>query len=141
MRLSPHFYLGEFTVTNTGLDNTPPVHILDRLFYLAYRMEDVREVIGNKPINVNSGWRSDAVNEAVGGVPNSDHKNGYCLDFTVKGMTPYDICKEILLSKIKFDQLIQERGRWVHISFAPSMRRQMLTLPKRGSKYLLGLHE
>jgi zinc D-Ala-D-Ala carboxypeptidase len=142
MRLSPHFYLAELARTDTGLDNTPPEYILDRLFFLAYNMERVREVLRNKPINITSGWRSDAVNEAVGGVKNSDHRNAYVCDFKCPAFgSPYEICKEILLSRMKFDQLIQERGKWVHISFAPVMRRQVLTLPKIGNKYLSGLHE
>jgi len=141
MRLSPHFTLAELTVTKTGLDNTPTDVILDRLFYLAYYMEGVREVLRNKPITVTSGWRSVAVNAAVGGVSNSDHLGGYVCDFKCPAFgSPYDICQEISRSRIKFDQLIQERGVWVHISFAPSMRRQMLTLPRTGNKYLTGLH-
>lgn len=142
MRLSPHFTLAEFTVTNTGLDNTPTGEVLDRLYLTADRMEKVREVLGNNPIIITSGFRSKAVNKAVGGVANSDHMNGYVLDFTCPRFgTPYEVCKEILAHKIKFDQLIHERRRWVHISFAPSMRRQMLTLPVTGSKYLTGLHK
>lgn len=142
MRLSPHFTLAELTTTKTGLDNTPPEDILNRLFYLAYYMEGVREVLRNKPIKITSGWRSVPVNAAVGGVSNSDHMGGYVCDFRCPAFgKPYDICKAILASRIKFDQLIQERGVWVHISFAPAMRRQVLTLPKTGNKYLIGLHE
>lgn len=141
MRLSQHFTLAELTVTNTGLDNVPKGEVLDRLFLTADKLEKVREVLGNKPILISSAYRSPVVNKKVGGVSNSDHMSGYCVDFTCPSFgTPYEICKELLLAKIKFDQLIHERRRWVHISFAPSMRRQMLTLPVKGSKYLSGLH-
>ncbi len=139
MRLSPHFTLAELTVTNTGLDNTPPEYILDRLLLTADRLEAVREVLGH-PMHITSGWRSNLVNERVGGVPNSDHKNGYVIDFTCPGFgTPYEVCKAIVKSGIKFDQLIHERRRWVHLSFAPKMRQQILTLPVRGRAYKTGL--
>ena len=140
MRLSPHFTVGELTVTNTGLDNTPNSVILDRLFLTADRLEGVRTVLKDNPIKVNSGWRSDAVNKAVGGVANSDHKSAYAVDFTCPLFgSPYMVCKAIRDSGLKFDQLIHERRRWVHISFAPSMRGQVLTLPVKGAKYLKGL--
>jgi putative chitinase len=143
-QLSPHFTLEEFTVSETaaqlGLSNQPTPDMLARLKHLAAAMEQVRTLLG-KPISVNSAYRSPAVNKAVGGVPTSAHQQAYACDFTCAGFgTPYEICKKIAGSKIKFDQLIHEKRVWVHISFAPTMRQQLLTLPPEGGSYVSGIN-
>lgn len=141
MQLSPHFSLAELTVTNTGLPNVPSGVRLERLYLLADRMEKVRSILGDNPIKITSGYRSPAVNKKVGGVSNSDHMSAHVCDFQCpKFGTPYEICKELILSKLAFDQLICEKGVWVHISFAPRMRQMVLTLPPGSKKYLSGLH-
>jgi len=142
MRLSPHFTLAELTVTNTGLPNVPSGVRRDRLFLLADRMEKVRSILGDNPIKITSGYRAPAVNKRVGGVPGSDHMSAWVCDFQCPEFgTPYEICKAIIASGLKFDQLICEKRIWVHISFAPRMRGQVLTLLPGQKKYLVGLHE
>jgi len=143
-QLSPHFTLEEFTVSETaaqlGLSNQPTPDMLARLKKLAEHMEHVRTLLG-KPISVNSAYRSPAVNKAVGGVPTSAHQQAYAVDFTCAGFgTPYEICKKIAASSMKFDQLIHEKRVWVHLSFAPTMRRQLLTLPPEGGSYVSGIN-
>ena len=119
-QLSPHFTLEELTTTNTGLDNTPNAEEKARLQLLATFLEKVRTVLGNKSMSVNSAFRSEAVNNAVGGVPNSAHRLGYACDFVCPSFgTPLDVCKALdaagTAGTIVFDQLIQE-GTWTHIS-------------------------
>lgn len=139
-KLSDHFTLAEATKTATGIKNTPSPIILDRLILTADRMEKVRAICGGNPVQTNSWFRNEKVNASVGGVSNSDHLSGYAVDFTIsKFGNPYRICAMIIASGIEFDQLIHERRRWVHISFAPSMRGEVLTLPVTGSKYKEGL--
>jgi len=140
-QLSPHFTLEELTVTGTGIDNSPPPAMLPTLTRLAAKMEDVRTLLGGKSISVNSAFRNKAVNEAVGGVPNSAHALGFAVDFTCASFgTPFEICKKIAASKLQFDQLIHERRDWVHLSFDPNRnRRQLLTLPVTGSAYQDGI--
>ncbi len=140
-QLSKNFTLEELTTTSTGIDNTPPAEKLKLLKDLAARLEEVRAVLGGKPITVNSAFRNKAVNEAVGGVPNSAHALGYAVDFTCASFgTPYEICKKISASSLKFDQLIHERRNWVHLSFDPTRnRRQLLTLPESGGTYQSGI--
>ena len=143
-QLSPHFTLEEFTASGTaaqlGLSNQPTPDMLARLKQLAAEMEKVRALLG-KPISVNSAYRSPAVNKAVGGVPTSAHQQAYAVDFTCAGFgTPYEVCKKIAASNIKFDQLIHEQQAWVHISFAPTMRRHLLTLPPEGGGYASGIN-
>lgn len=130
MKLSEHFTLDEFTFSETavrkGLDNTPPNDaIMSNLRLLASNMEKVRALLNN-PIKVNSAFRSPAVNVAIGGSMKSHHCLGYAIDFTCpKFGTPREICSAIMKSDIQYDQLIYE-GTWVHLSFAPSMRRENL---------------
>ncbi|MFZ0267749.1 D-Ala-D-Ala carboxypeptidase family metallohydrolase [Caulobacter sp.] len=69
--LSRNFSLAELTVSANakalGLDNTPPPQVLDRLKITAARMEIVRDMLGDKPIHVSSGYRSAEVNRAAQG--------------------------------------------------------------------------
>jgi zinc D-Ala-D-Ala carboxypeptidase len=140
MQLTTHFALEELTVTTTGLDNTPTSDQRALLLTLAQNMEKVRAICGNRPITVSSAFRSAAVNEAAGGVPNSAHTLCFACDFNVEGLTPFEVC--LLLDAaanqghLAFDQLIQE-GTWTHASFDKRLRGQRLT--KRDGGYLSGI--
>jgi hypothetical protein len=139
--LSPHFSLAELTISQTasrnGLSNTPPAPILANMRIMAAGMEDVRALLG-VPIHVNSGYRAPAVNAAVGGSVTSAHCKGWACDFIAPAFgAPLDICKRIVASPIVFDQIIEE-GTWVHLSFDPRARRQVLT-KARGGGYTSGL--
>lgn len=130
MKLAPHFSLAELTVTNTGLANEPATEHLSALQLTAFGMEQVRSILGNKPLRVTSGYRSRLVNKHVGGVNNSDHALGYACDFTLAHMTAYKAACLIRDSALVFDQLILERNNTlIHISFNPRLRRQVLRQP------------
>jgi hypothetical protein len=137
LQLTPHFSLAELTVTNTKIDNTPSKEIVEVLRTTAFYMEKVRELLGNVAITVNSGYRSPDVNRVVGGTSNSSHTHGYAVDFTAYGHTPLTISNILSKSNLKFDQLIYEKT-WVHISFDPRMRGNILTLKGKG-KYVKGI--
>ena len=137
MQLTPHFSLAELTVTNQKIDNTPSKEIVEVLRTTAFYMEKVREILGNVAITINSGYRSPDVNRAVGGTSNSSHTYGYAVDFTAYGHTPLTISNILSKSNLKFDQLIYEKT-WVHISFDPRMRGNILTLKGKG-KYVKGI--
>lgn len=130
-RLTADFHLSEFLRSQTagrrGLNNEPDALAMANLRnFLAPGMQDVRDLI-NAPIHISSGYRSPMVNAAIGGASRSQHMSGLACDFTAPFFgTPKDIARAIAASKIKFDQLIMEGG-WVHISFAPSPRREVLT--------------
>lgn len=136
-QLTQHFSLDELTFTqHRSLDNTPPPKIIACLQVAAGGMEHVRALLGF-PIRVNSGYRSPAVNAAVGGVATSAHCTGFAVDFVCPGFgTPLDVCRQLVADGLKFDQLIQE-GTWVHVSFDPKMRGEVLT--KTASGYRSGL--
>ena len=143
-QLTPHFSLKEMTVTSTGLPNIPQGKQLENLIYTARQMELVRQILGNKPIIINSAYRSEAVNRAVGGVPTSAHAHGFGVDFVCPSFgTPYEVCMAIARSGLIFDQLIHEKRSWIHIGFGlkngVSNRRQLLTLPPGGKGYVAGI--
>lgn len=140
MRLSPHFTLRELTVTSHGPNHLGPF-IEGRLRMTASHLEVVRFILGMQPLIVTSAYRSAAVNKRVGGSKTSDHMSGYAVDFKPPGgMSVHDACATILASDYPFDQLIQEPS-WVHISFAPANRRQVLTAYREAGtmKYRNGL--
>lgn len=141
VKLTAHFDLAEFTRSNVaaakGIDNTPPPDVVRRIWSTAGHMEMIRALLG-KPILISSGYRCAALNKAVGGVANSAHMSGYAVDFTCPDYgSPYKVAMELANSpSISFDQLILE-GTWVHISFDPKMRRELLTL--QGGQYKEGI--
>jgi len=132
LQLSPNFYLAEFLVSNTatrlGLDNAPDPLAVQNLFKMAELMEKIRKLLGDRVVVVSSGFRSPAVNKAVGGSASSDHMRGEACDFVCNGFgTPLQVSHAIVKSSINFGQLIQE-GSWVHISLPGGKhQRQVLT--------------
>lgn len=138
MNLSPHFTLAELTASETaarrGIDNDPPPEVIERLKHTALGLEAVRIRLG-APIIVSSGYRSPDLNAAVGGSRNSDHTRGDAADFICPGFGgPSTIVSALKDSGIAFDQLIEEFGRWVHISFGPRMRGQVLRIDRNGTR-------
>lgn len=142
MRLSKDFTLRELCVTNHPYDNTPPPDAVTALSNLTNLiLQPLRDDV-DVPVNVTSGYRSAKVNAAAGGSRTSQHRLGEAADFVVAGMSPRAVCQRIIDMGLPFDQLIQEHGRWVHVSFGPKNRRQVLTAvrgPDGKTRYLKGL--
>ena len=143
MKLSEHFDLAEFTASQTadrrGLDNTPPQHVIANLLVLAAGLEQVRSLLGNHPLTITSGYRSPAVNAAVGSKSSSQHLLGQAADFICPRYgSPADIMAAIVGSNIKYDQAISEfasnGGGWVHISFSGRGRKQALVIDNKGTR-------
>lgn len=136
MKLTDHFWLSEFTESQTatrkGIDNTPTPAIIENLKHTAHHMEMVRALLGSKPIFVSSGYRCPELNAAIGGSQASQHMTGEAVDFVCRSFgDPHDVALKIAdTPTIGFDQLIYE-GTWVHISFLsprqPKPRREILT--------------
>ena len=139
-KLSEHFTLEELTVTQVrDVDNTPRSGaVIGALKHTAEVMESVRTLLGAKQIIVTSGYRSPLVNKAVGGSLVSAHMTGHAVDFICPGFgSPEAVAVAIRDSDIRFDQLIYEET-WVHISFAPALRGEVLTKRRHGS-YVSGI--
>lgn len=119
-----HFTLRELTKSATarrrGIDNTPSATVRANLTALVANVLDpLREAYG-KPIVVTSGYRSEKLNRAVGGVRNSQHLTGEAADIRSVEDTPrenrrlFELIQELGLP---FDQLIDEHGYdWIHVS-------------------------
>lgn len=142
MNLTPHFTLEELTASEAadrnGWDNTPNEQELENLKRLADFLEQVKVVLGGKPIMVNSAFRSKLVNDSVGSKDTSQHRVGCAADIRVPGMTPDEVVKTVIASKIGYDQVIREFDRWTHISVPntpdTAPRRQALIIDKQGTR-------
>lgn len=139
-QLSKNFFLSEFIdsdmATRRGIPNLPSDIALGNIRQqLAPGMQRIRDLL-QTPVVISSGYRSIALNNAVGGSPKSQHVLGQAADFTAPGFgTPKDIAIAIRESWLRFDQLIWE-GTWVHVSFSEHPRREVLTATfKQGKAY------
>lgn len=110
---------GSKTAKKRGISNVPTdyTHVVN-MYNLAKKMDRVRERLG-WPITVNSGFRSPALNYAVGGVPTSQHLTGDAMDVTTtKGI--YNLLNCILAETrngIDFGQIIVYKDRgFIHVS-------------------------
>ena len=116
MNLSEHFTYEELTHTDhREFDNTPNEQELENLKRLAAFLEDVKKVLGGKPVMVNSAFRCKQVNDAVGSKDSSQHRIGCAADIRVPAMTPDEVVKAIIASDLGYDQVIREFDRWTHI--------------------------
>ena len=163
-KLSPHFTLGEMTKTSAkGLDNTPPHAAVLNLKNLCVWLEALREEYNRRygedsslvsgpsrmvtpptgtrpqqsslPIVINSGYRSEAVNRAIGGVKGSNHLTGCAVDIHVSGMEQAIRYAAILIDisnerKEDFDELLIEGkgfgSLWLHFAVRPSGNRRKI---------------
>jgi len=152
MKLTPNFTLEEFTVSDTaeraGIRNEVSPEVAAHLYTLACGLEKIRGILG-APMKVLSGYRCEQLERVLcqkayaawctrhGRQANaaswSDyfagkaHPKGFAADFICPGFgTPLTIVHALQQTNLKWDQLIQE-GSWVHVSFDPQMRQQVLT--------------
>lgn len=134
----PRFFtFAEMTATQTGLDNTPNWDAIANLEKLSVFLDGVRESFG-KPVRVNCGFRTKAVNEKVGGSSTSAHLRGMAADICAWSGREGD--NRELLSVLErrigdVDQLIsyhsvagdpKSRIRFIHVGLSSSPRGQRL---------------
>ena len=140
MILSKHLELAEVIRSSTakrlGIKNEPTSEHLSNLKLLAENIfEPIREHLG-KPIRVNSGYRSPAVNKRIGGALTSQHSLGEAIDLDLHDRDLF----EWIIDNVTFDQLIYEAGNdteaaWFHISYREGHnRKQVLRMIKKGGK-------
>lgn len=144
MMLSAHFSLDEAVFSSTaqrfGIDNKPTEQIVQSMMIAASYMESVR-VLLHGPVHIDSWYRCPALNAAVNGAKDSAHMSGYAVDFICPEFgPPPSIVRAIGSSGIQFDQCIEE-GTWVHISFDPRSRHQIMTahFGTEGTTYTTGI--
>lgn len=120
------------TARRKGIENEPTPEIVRNLTALVDNILDPLREAWGKPIIVNSGYRCDALNKAVGGVPSSQHRFGQAVDLDVgsraDNMKLFNLIEEL---DLPFDQLCFEKGNtavgpdWVHVSYSPRNRREI----------------
>lgn len=148
MKLSEHFDLNEFTRSDyakrNGINNLPNAEQTDNLRELCINvLEPIRKHF-QIPILISSGFRSKALNTAIGGAKNSQHTTGEAVDID------HDLSANVVSNKMIFDfiknnltvdQMIWEFGTstnpdWVHVSYVANgkNRNQILRAIKHGGK-------
>jgi zinc D-Ala-D-Ala carboxypeptidase len=143
--LTPNFMLSEFTDSQTaarkGIPNIPPMGSPERanLQRTAEVMEQVRTLLGDRPVLISSGYRSPVVNAAVGGSKSSAHMSGLACDFSCPAFgTPKAVCKKLEphMKALGIDQLIHEYDQWVHLGLsAGTPRHQAMTIDNKGTRH------
>lgn len=129
-----YFTIEEMTKSSTakanGIDNTPSEEGALKLQKLIEAVLDpLREWYG-KPIKVNSGYRCEALNKAIGGAKSSQHMLGEAADITVGSKEENEKLFDYIKDNLEFDQLINESNfSWVHVSYREGrLRKQVLAL-------------
>lgn len=142
-RLSVHFSLDELTRSQTasrlGINNQPTPEVVAMLRRLAITLlEPIRDLLG-APLHVDSGYRSPALNGAVGGAASSAHLDGRAADLVPIGVGLVAAFDFIRRSSLPFDQVILECGAWIHVAVArpgDAPRRQALEASGRPGHWI-----
>lgn len=148
MKLSENFSLEELTrsatATKLGIDNTPDEEHLNNLQVVVDEIaQPLRDHFG-KPVRINSGYRSPALNDAIGGSKKSQHSKGEALDLEIDGVSNMEVAGWIT-ENCDYDQVILEfynpaegpNSGWVHASCKADLsqnRKRNLIALKDGNK-------
>lgn len=126
-----YFSIEEMTKSDTakakGIDNTPSQEVIDNLTKLIEAVLDpLREWYGSV-IYINSGYRCEALNKAVGGSKTSDHMTGRAADIDTGSKEGNKKLFDYIKDNLEFDQLIDEKNlAWVHVSFRENNNRKQV---------------
>ena len=144
MRLSEHFTLEEFVRSRKaqarGINNNPSAEAVEWMKKLSQQVLEPLRLAWGQPIFITSGYRSSRLNSSVGGARNSQHRLGQAADIVADlSLLNYDLGQLIIELGLPFDQLIfedcyieyvagkpQHRCRWIHVSYGPKNRRQVI---------------
>jgi uncharacterized protein YcbK (DUF882 family) len=115
MQLSKHLSLAEVTRSETakrrGISNQPTAEHLENFKLLAEKVFEPIRLHFGVPIHISSGYRSAALNKAVGGSKTSQHCSGEAIDIDMDG-SANGITNKMIFDFIKdnlqFDQIIWE---------------------------------
>ena len=113
------------TASKHKIDNTPSAEIIANLTALVDNVLDPLREVWGRPIIVTSGYRCEALNKLVGGVPTSQHKQGQAADISTGSIEDNKKLFDLAIKlKLPYDQIIDEYGyKWVHISYSSTRRR------------------
>lgn len=137
--VSDFYSLCEMTVSQTaarnGVKNIPPATEKENIKALCKAILDpLHKAVGK--VQVNSGYRSPKVNAMVGGAAKSQHIRGEAADIVVPGKSVAEVIAIIRELKLPFDQLLDEFGAWVHVSYVKDKpgRGEVLKVRRVGKK-------
>lgn len=134
MKLTRHFYLSEFTKSQTasrrGISNNPGPREVDNLRALCENVLEPVRTSWRKPVVISSGYRSPALNTAIGGSKTSQHCYGMAADIEIMGVDNCDLTRWIQ-DHLEYDQLILEfhnhkdgpNSGWIHVSYSAGRNR------------------
>lgn len=142
-QLTKNFSLEEFCRSNValtlGIENNPPTELIPNIQRTAEGLERIRDLIGNEPILLLSGYRSPILNQKVGGSKNSQHMQGEAADIIAPRFGNVHSLAWIIFINAKaigIDQVIKEKNskgaEWVHVSYSLNPRHMALTLTSSG---------
>ena len=138
MKITPHFTFEELTATNhqelLEKNRTIAQQNTAAMWHLALFAEQVRAIL-NVPIRVTSGFRCEALNNAVGGSKTSQHTLFQALDIIPMSMDIEDAYEELVDSDMLYGQLILEKGTWIHISMGYK-RENLICRKTKYTKYM-----
>jgi hypothetical protein len=138
-----YFSIGELCQSNVadlkGIPNHANTYQRMNLEKLILRVLDPIRSLYGKPIYVNSGFRSERLNELVGGAKNSQHLQGKAADITAGNPRENKKLWDVIMflfqeGDIEFDQCLNEKPvngepSWIHISYNEDNNRgQVLTI-------------
>ncbi len=141
-KITEHFYWNEMLASIEGdknnIINAPITEAqTENIITTTNYMETIRTLLGNKAIIVSSCFRSPKINKLVGGSLTSAHLDGLAVDFVCNGAGSPETIVSILRKyekELKFDQLINEYDKWVHIGWGPKNRGEVIKATRLHTK-------
>ena len=147
-KISDHISFKEATYSQTankfGLQNKPNKDHIKNMETLAEKVfEPLRKWVGG-PIKVNSFYRSEELNNRIGGAMSSSHITGNAIDISTLGKKSNLEMLHYIIDNLDFDQVISEypdqdgEPRWLHISYKnkKNNRKQALEIKRKGKYYI-----
>lgn len=150
-KLTNNFWLYEFlrskTAADERIDNTPDPDQLEAITETARHLQSLRDwlpsiFLETVYIEITSGFRSEALNKAVGGSETSDHRTGAAADVRFRRKSggyidPARVARSILFDRYRrFDQIILYPGqRRFHIGYGARMRREVRHKTRGGYRF------
>lgn len=125
------------TASRKGISNVPTDEVKQNLLTLCTKVLQPLRDWYDKPIVINSGYRSPQLNKAIGGSTTSQHCKGEAADIAVKD---WKLVFNHIKDHMEFDQLIWEMGdenapQWIHVSYTKGNNRKQVL---RAKKNLIG---
>jgi hypothetical protein len=139
--ISNHITYSEATLSTTAIrksiKNEPNAEQLGNMGLVAEKVFEPVRIWYKKPIKINSFFRNEKLNVAVGGSTTSDHCKGMAIDVSCEDNAKiFDYIKK----NLNFTQLIWEYGNdiqpdWVHFSYDKNnLKKQVLRAKRVGKK-------